>query len=480
METEESKGICAVCEKPASLRCSDCKVEFYCTKDHQRNDWKRHKSACRAWEIKEDKKLGRYLVATRDLHPEELIISELPLVFGPAPHSEDRVCVGCGSRQIPARCIGCSWPVCRIDCDGLMDVERHGLECQLLAKARILPRCSIILALRLLILRRRNPKKWKTVMKLQSHEESRGLGTEAYEETKSLAQYLAPFLSADPSAVEVLPKISGLIDVNALETNPPEGSVGIYENTCLLEHQCIANTRFKFSIDEMGRPRIFVKAVTFIKKGEHLSTTYTHVFWSTRVRRDHLLATKYFLCSCERCADPSELGSHLGTLKCPCNEGLILPKDPLDEETEWSCNSCPGTLTSTEVTQLVERLGEEVEGAMGVAKREVLTDLLSRLMVLLHPCHQHCISVGHSLIQLMPSDDPQKAEICKRIISTTSIVDPYGTRLTLYTAIALRELASCPGEQRQSLLTKAASLLESEPPRSPGEKLLRLIQSELE
>lgn len=103
-------------------------------------------------------------------------------------------------------------------------------------------------------------------MKLQSHEESRGLGTEAYEETKSLAQYLAPFLSADPSAVDVLPKISGLIDVNALETNPPEGSVGIYENTCLLEHQCIANTRFKFSIDEMGRPRIFVKAVTFIKK----------------------------------------------------------------------------------------------------------------------------------------------------------------------------------------------------------------------
>ena len=130
------------------------------------------------------------------------------------------------------------------------------------------------MALRLLILRRKNPKKWKAVIKLQSHEEARGPGTEAYEETKIVAQQLAPILSADPSATEILPKICGLIDVNALETNPPEGSVGIYENTCLLEHQCIANTRFNFSIDENGRPRIFVKAVTFIKKYVFTSLVY--------------------------------------------------------------------------------------------------------------------------------------------------------------------------------------------------------------
>ena len=99
--------------------------------------------------------------------------------------------------------------------------------------------------------------------------------------------------------------------------------------------------------------------------------------------------------------------------------------------------------------------------------------------MLLHPCHQHCTAVGHSLIQLLPPDDPQKSEICKRIISITSIVDPYGARLTLYTAIALRELASCPGEDKKNLLSKAISLLESEPLGSPGEKLLRLIKSEI-
>ncbi|XP_033207857.1 SET domain-containing protein SmydA-8-like [Belonocnema kinseyi] len=476
---ETLKSACAVCKKPATLRCSNCKGEFYCAKDHQRDDWKRHKSTCRAWEIKENPELGRYLISTRDLNPGDLIISELPIVFGPAPHTDERVCVGCGSRNIPARCIGCSWPACRIDCAGLMDDDRHALECKLLAKARILPRFNIILALRMLILRRKNPRKWKVVTKLQSHEEARRPGTEAYAEIKNVTQHLAPILSADQGAAEILPKICGIIDVNALETNPPEGSVGIYENSCLLEHQCIANTRFSFSIDENGRPRIFVKAITFIKKGEHLSTTYTHAFWMTRIRRDYLLATKYFACRCDRCADPSELGSHFGTLKCPCGTGLVLPKDPLDEDTEWSCNACPGILSSLEVNQLTDRLGEEVDGAMGIANREVLTDLLSRLSVLLHPCHQHCITVGHSLIQLLPPDDPQKSEICKRIISTSSIVDPYGAKLGLYTAIALRELASCPGQDKKNLLSKAFSLLEPEPLGSPGEKLLRLIKSEI-
>ena len=97
----------------------------------------------------------------------------------------------------------------------------------------------------------------------------------------------------------------------------------------------------------------------------------------------------------------------------------------------------------------------------------------------LHPCHQYCITVGHSLIQLLSPKDPQKSEICNRIIATSFIVDPYGVRLSLYTAIAFRELASCPGEDRKSLLLKAILLLKSEPPGSFGEKMLKLIESEI-
>lgn len=105
---------------------------------------------------------------------------------------------------------------------------------------------------------------------------------------------------------------------------------------------------------------------------------YTHALWSTRIRREHLLATKYFACQCKRCADPTELGTHLGTLKCPCKNGLMLPNDPLNSNTDWSCNVCPGIVTSSEIAQLMDRLEEEVAGIMKQATEHTLSDLLSR------------------------------------------------------------------------------------------------------
>jgi len=42
-----AKVFCAVCNKTDKLsRCSRCKVVFYCTKEHQRRDWKRHREFC--------------------------------------------------------------------------------------------------------------------------------------------------------------------------------------------------------------------------------------------------------------------------------------------------------------------------------------------------------------------------------------------------------------------------------------------------
>lgn len=111
---------------------------------------------------------------------------------------------------------------------------------------------------------------------------------------------------------------------------------------------------------------------------------------------------------------------------------------------------------------------------------EYFLNHLSRLTVLLHPGHQYSITVSHSLIQLLPSTDPRKLELCRRILDTVTNLDPYGARLALYTAVTLRELATCPGEDRQALLSRAVSLLKTEPSNSPGEKLLQLIQMELQ
>ncbi|KAL0118545.1 hypothetical protein PUN28_009304 [Cardiocondyla obscurior] len=43
----DARLICAVCDRTDELsRCSRCKVVFYCTKEHQRRDWKRHREFC--------------------------------------------------------------------------------------------------------------------------------------------------------------------------------------------------------------------------------------------------------------------------------------------------------------------------------------------------------------------------------------------------------------------------------------------------
>lgn len=478
---QQSKGVCAVCGNTADLKCGGCKEQFYCNRGHQKQDWQKHKITCQPWEICENRELGRHLVAKRDLNPGDLIICESPLVWGPALHTDQRICVGCGKQCMSSdrRCVKCHWPACEINCAGLTDKNKHGLECSVLSKGKIIPRSDVLLPIRILRLWHIKSKRWVAMEKLQSHEISRGLGTGAYEETMDMIRHIERLFSEHPASREMLQKICGLIDVNALETAPPEGAVAIYEIACLLEHNCLANTRHSFSTDGKGNPRITVKAVCSIKKGDHISTMYTHALWATRARRAHLFDTKYFSCRCERCGDPTELGTHLGTLRCPQGDGWILPENPLDPKTNWQCDACPGVLSTEEVAKLTERLEEEVDQVMKHAKKDLLIDLLSRLTALLHPGHQHCITVSHTLIQLLVPTDPRKRELCKRIIDTTGILDPYGARLPLYTAVALRELSNCPGEDTKALLSRAVSLLITEPPNSPGEKFRNYIESDL-
>lgn len=38
---------CAVCKQKASSKCSKCCIVFYCSKDHQKDDWKTHKNICK-------------------------------------------------------------------------------------------------------------------------------------------------------------------------------------------------------------------------------------------------------------------------------------------------------------------------------------------------------------------------------------------------------------------------------------------------
>ena len=81
-----------------------------------------------------------------------------------------------------------------------------------------------------------------------------------------------------------------------------------------------------------------------LKKGQELYDHYVSPLSSTRGRRTRLKEGWYFDCDCERCADPTELGTNFSSAFCGrcTTKSIVLPSDPLLSELEHqrTCQSC--------------------------------------------------------------------------------------------------------------------------------------------
>lgn len=295
---------------------------------------------------------------------------------------------------------------------------------------------------------------------MESHISQRGPDTDAYKQVQervyeylddnfftplNILQTRTGKIILEDTTKEIIHKIAGILDVNALEINQETEISVLYPTAYLMEHNCISNTLHTFAPESDGY-KISVKAALNIKKGEHITTMYTHALWGTQARREHLKETKYFWCKCTRCCDPTELGSYVSALKClgtgpeTC-DGIQLPVDPTDIETEWICNKCDIKLNNRQVSFLINQIGEEVDHVqlMNPTVRD-LDALLTKMQTFLHPNHYHVYSVKHSLIQLYGyqqgytpsqiSDDTvlRKSAMCRELIEVTQKIDPGNAR----------------------------------------------------
>lgn len=67
-----------------------------------------------------------------------------------------------------------------------------------------------------------------------------------------------------------------------------------------------------------------------VKQGEQLFTTYTYILSGTQARQELLSKSKFFSCKCERCFDPTELGTNFSSILCrKCDGGVIVSTNPL-------------------------------------------------------------------------------------------------------------------------------------------------------
>jgi hypothetical protein len=95
---------------------------------------------------------------------------------------------------------------------------------------------------------------------------------------------------------------------------------GLFPLVSMMAHDCVPNTKHAFD----SKDAILLFASVDIAKGTALTATYTQPLWNTMARRAHMRAAKCFDCTCQRCADPREMGTFLSAMKCTdCATGKL-------------------------------------------------------------------------------------------------------------------------------------------------------------
>ena len=118
---------CFICPSPCLETCPRCERVQYCLEHSQ---YHRDTEQCFPYTVSHAEGVGRLLLASRDIHPGDVIFREEALVTGPGKTTRP-VCLGCLDLvDCSVRCDGCHWPLCSSQCANIDNHTRE--ECQLI------------------------------------------------------------------------------------------------------------------------------------------------------------------------------------------------------------------------------------------------------------------------------------------------------------------------------------------------------------
>ncbi|XP_016996757.2 SET domain-containing protein SmydA-8 [Drosophila takahashii] len=420
-------------------------------------------------EIKQNDTLGKFVVARCNLRAGETLLLEQPIVV--LPQMGDRRCSKC-FRLTESFCRKCRLLALCEDCE-----DHDARNCQKLIEMRPSEAQVAVLqgkehtevqaALKCLLLREHQETQplYEEMTQMETQLGARK-GTEIWKNYNEHAfvpletgGVLAKLKSgADEDLVQGL---LGILDVNAFEIRAPEpgGSMrGLYRRAALFPHSCMPN--LQTAIDDDRRIKVFTNR--FIAAGEILYNCYTNILLGSEERRQILKEGKCFDCSCPRCQDPTELGTHMSSFicsQCSCSGGYII-RQP--ETGIWQCLLNPEhTLKPEFVSNMLERAKEEIFHARDDIYRLEL--LLAKLTRLLHQNHflmldikQNIASILRQILQNI-SHRPnkkvyeRKIRLCQEILLVLKVIAPGISRLK---SIALYELANTQAELARKLFSE--------------------------
>ncbi|CAG9788835.1 unnamed protein product [Diatraea saccharalis] len=408
------------------------------------------------YDILQNDKYGRYLVANKNIDSGELIFTDTPFAFGPKPDTCP-ICLGCYAAVEGRLCSKCGWPICSKECES---APAHVGECDVFRAANVRfqptddwtaasPQLDCITPLRLLLAKEKNPERWqREVSTMETHTEARKQRPSWAADQINVVDFLIDHCKlGNRFDKELVQSVCGILEVNSVEI-PSRGGFSIraiYPQLAIAAHSCVPNIVHSIL---QSNYQVQVRAAVSIKSGDMLHLCYTYALSPTIVRQDFLFDSKFFKCECARCADPTELGTHLSTLKCQkCDNGVVMAVNPLDGETKWMCTEkqCAFKTSTTAMRKMLAVVQADIDqldalepGPQAIEQREAT---LNKFKSVFHPRHSLLLSIKHSLAQLYGRVEgyeidelpdivlERKAEFCRLVLNTLDIVMPGESRM---------------------------------------------------
>ncbi|XP_058831016.1 SET domain-containing protein SmydA-8-like [Topomyia yanbarensis] len=398
------------------------------------------------FQVLHSEELGRFVVAKRDIPSGEQILLENPYVTGPY-YDADISCLNC-FKESCCTCSKCGKaPLC-YDCHGHDDVECDFYRKSNLDKNFIYNHFSVITPVRCLLLYRIDQDRYNEMMRMEAYLEERR-GTEIWDVHEKCV--VKPLLEngifenfGDLEVTgELIQRICGILDMNTFELRGNDDSPGmqlhnlargLFPKTALMTHSCIPNTLL--SIDGSSNVRVYTTVP--VKMGEILHNSYTRSLLGTYDRQIQLREGRHFTCYCKRCRDPTELGTHLSSIRCTeCADGLcsFYPDNP-----RWECNKCRQFLKREYVNEILCAARSEIIDCSPEIRD--LEKVISKHSRTLNPCHALVLEAKQTLVgelrniymSLDPANVPKqvlkrKFELCDEILRIVRILEPGVSRL---------------------------------------------------
>jgi len=362
------------------------------------------------------------MVATRSLKPFELVLEDDYLSCGPSEFNPSS-CVICLKRVKDASsvCPQCNVPVCQLEeCQaGLATI--HEPECLVFRqhqpeKLKVeldskmpSPVYSLVVPLRLLSLREKDPTRWKLTLTLTSHLEESPNPNDKCQYIWSTGMPILERCGMDQADRVLMAHLMGILWTNAVTMPRLRENLGdplghtLFPNFSIFAHDCMANCRYTVSKD--GRS-VTVRALRHIKEGENLNITYTNPLLGNQTRRKAFFSHWQFNCGCQRCSSATEMDTYLSAVRCPDKDGYLLPTEPLERGSAWKCDRCGKLEASERVEKTMKEIKELGENINILAPLDTWNGYLNgKLAEELHPNHWVAMNVKLVVIQLLSTRD---------------------------------------------------------------------------